>query len=286
MTRFACPRCNTILENVSGIATCPGCGQRLQAPGGTDGGGLSSSPEAAAEPQVRLVLGRAHVFWNCNVCRGPVDIPMDLRQQSVRCPHCSQRIGVPSVPAAALPPPPPAALLPQREAYPVSDPLPPPPRSVRSHRDDDWERDRPRRRRRPDYDNDDDDEFLRRRSAGAPDLHECMRKARSGLLCSLISLGCLFVALLIWIGGVAARIRPGREGILVFVIFIVVAVSFVLSLLGTVYSSRGLNPVNESNRGAATSGLVCGIIGLVISAIVGLFVMCVGLIFFATTRGL
>jgi hypothetical protein len=110
-----------------------------------------------------------------------------------------------------------------------------------------------------------------------------MRAASSGLMCSLISLGLLLLALVIAIAGSAVH-RPDRQGVVVFVIFIVVAVSFVLSLLGTIFSSRGLNPVNESNRGAATAGLVCGIIGLVISAIVGLFVMCIGLVMFSTTR--
>ena len=103
MTRFACPRCKTILEGVSGIATCSGCGQRLQVP--TVAAGPAAEPPSppqsraplsgaapAVEPVVRMVMGRAHVFWDCNLCRGPVDIPVDLRQQSVRCPHCSQRI--------------------------------------------------------------------------------------------------------------------------------------------------------------------------------------------------
>jgi hypothetical protein len=295
MTRFACPRCKTILEGVSGIATCTGCGQRLQVPAVAEGPAAtppgspssqawptSSEASPAAAPQVRMVMGRSHVFWDCNVCHGPVDIPVDLRQQSVRCPHCSQRIGVPALPAGALPPPPPPVLVPERETYPLSDPVPVAAPARRSRRDDDWERDRPRRRRRPREYDDDDDDFLTRPGPGAPDLPECMRKASSGLMCSLISLGCLFVALIIWIAGVAAGTRPDRQGILVFVIFIVVAIAFVLSLLGTVFSSRGLNPVNESNRGLATAGLVCGIIGLVISAIVGLFVMCIGLVIWST----
>jgi DNA-directed RNA polymerase subunit RPC12/RpoP len=293
MTRFACPRCKTMLENVTGIAVCPGCGQRLQVPGAAATVAEARPPvavpvfqsppaPASTEPQIRPVLGRSHVFWNCNLCRGPVDIPVDSKQQSVRCPHCSQRIAVPPVPASALPPPPPHALIPERDTYPVSDPAPPPTRVSRARRDDDWEPDRPRRRRlrRDDYG---DDDYLARSAAGAPDLPTVMRSASHGLACSLISLGLLFVALIIWIAGVAARTRPDRQGILVFMIFIVVAVSFVLSLLGTIFSSRGMNPVNESNRGAATGGLVCGIIGLVISAIVGLFVMCVGLVMFSTT---
>jgi DNA-directed RNA polymerase subunit RPC12/RpoP len=293
MSRFACPRCKTILENATGIAVCHGCGQRVQVPATTERAevvpqtaapaqAFQPPPEAAA-PQIRPVMGRSHVFWNCNLCRGPVDIPVDSRQQSVRCPHCSQRIAVPPVPASALPPPPPQALLPERATYPVADPSPPPAPVSRSRRDDDWEPDRPRRRRRRRDDDDDDDDFLARRE-DMPDLYTVRRAASQGLTCSLISLGLLFVALVIWIAGAAASNRPDRHGILVFVIFIVVAVSFVLSLLGTIFSSRGMNPVNESNRGMATGGLVCGIIGLVISAIVGLFVMCIGLFMFSTAQ--
>jgi DNA-directed RNA polymerase subunit RPC12/RpoP len=289
MARFACPRCRTILENVSGIAVCPGCGQRLQVPSAPLSEAVPAATAAlpagsgAAGPKIEQVMGRAHVFWHCEACGGQVDIPVDLRQQSVRCPHCSQRIGVPPLPAGAVPPAAPA-LVPERETYPLSEPPPSRAPAARSRRNDDWEPERPRRRRRPsyDYDDDDDDDFLRRRDRNAPDLPTCMRSASSGLMCSLISIGCLLLALVIWIVAIAARTGPDRQGILVFVIFIVIAVAFVLSLLGTIFSSRGLNPVNESNRGTATCGLVCGIIGLVISAIVGLFVMCVGLVIWST----
>jgi hypothetical protein len=47
-------------------------------------------------------------------------------------------------------------------------------------------------------------------------------------------------------------------------------VSFVLCLLGIVFGSRGMSHFNTDNRGVATGGLVCGIIGLILSSLFGL----------------
>jgi hypothetical protein len=186
------------------------------------------------------------------------------------------------VPAHLQPSPPPPVVMPrQEETYPLANPSPPVP-SSRSRRDRDWEpEERPRRRRRrAGYDDDDDDDDYIGRSTGL-DLHACTRAANSGLTCSLISLGLMVVSFVIWAAVASAGPPPNRQGVLVFILFIAVAIAFVLSLLGTIYSSRGMNPINETNRGVATSGLVCGIIGLVISAIVGLFVLCIGLVVFS-----
>lgn len=287
MIRFACPKCRTVLENEPGVKfSCPGCGQRLQAPMPAEnktvmGQLVDPAPAPVSPPvampadplpapvggdvQVRILMGREHVFWNCPLCQSPVDTPLDLRQPSVRCPHCSQKIAVPQVEGArkapAMPPP-------VEPEYITADQH----ESPRPYE----EADRPRRRKRfADYDDDEDYAPTYRRS-GAFDIQALMRASASGLTCSLIGLGMLLIVFLLWV--VAAGSRTGRgEGALVFFILVADVGSFILSLLGTVFSSRGLNPANDANRGLAIGGLVCGIVGLVISSIIGLVFLCIGL---------
>jgi DNA-directed RNA polymerase subunit RPC12/RpoP len=284
MIRFACPKCKTVLENEPGVKfSCPGCGQRLQAPLPPEnktvmGKLLEPTPAPASPPvavpvhpqptpadggvQLRILMGREHLFWNCPLCQNPVDTPLDLNQPSVRCPHCSQKIAVP-IPEGAgasrrsAPPEPEQASRHQREDFPPYG-----------------ESDRPRRRRRfADFDDDDNYEPAYRR--GDYDFHALARASSSGLTCSIIGLSLLLIVFLLFV--VDNNNIGGRRAPLVFFILLVDLGSFVLSLLGTIFSSRGLNPANESNRNLAVGGLVCGIIGLVISSVVGLVFTCVGL---------
>ncbi len=290
MGRFSCPRCKAILELASGTqATCATCGQRLQLPVSSEDAPAKKAAAAAPLlpteaksldiPETRLVLGRMHVFWHCPTCHGPVDIPLDLRQHSVRCPSCRERIPVPAV--AAVQPPLPSAR-PPAPAPPYRDPEPSHSRRSRRPREEDSERPRRRvRRANDDYDDDDDSDYRHRRSQPGPDQQTCARAASFGLTCSLISLGLIVLSTFVILVIQNAGMRPERQGILFVVSFIAVAIAFVMSLLGTIFSSRGMNPVNEINRGTATGGLVCGIIGLVISAIGGLIVSCAGFFFWA-----
>jgi DNA-directed RNA polymerase subunit RPC12/RpoP len=286
MIRFACPKCKTVLENEPGVKfSCPGCGQRLQAPMPPEnktvmGKLVEPSPVPASPPvalpadplpapaggdvQLRIIMGREHVFWNCPLCQNPVDTPLDLRQPSVRCPHCSQKIAVPQPPGAGVSRSTPPPLEPEyitrdldENSRPLSEPEPP-----------------RRRKRYADYD-DDVDDYVPAYRRPRYDIQSLVRASTSGLTCSLIGLGLLLIVFLLWV--VAAGPRAGRGEALVFFILLTDLGAFVLSLLGTIFSSRGLNPVNESNRGLAVGGLVCGIIGLVISSVVGLVFMCIGL---------
>jgi DNA-directed RNA polymerase subunit RPC12/RpoP len=309
MIRFACPKCKTVLENEPGTKfSCPGCGQRLQAPFPPenktvmgklmDGAGRGQAPFSAPEDnspmpkkvpdplpppvampadplpvpvggnvQLRIIMGREHVFWNCPLCQNPVDTPLDLRQMSVRCPHCSQKIAVPQPAGARMTPP----ATPPLEPESVTADQPEPRETSRPFE----EGGRPRRRRSrfADYD-DEPDDYVPSFRRGY-NVHDLVRASASGLTCSLIGLGLLLIVFLLWIA--AASSRPGRGEAFVFFILIAALGSFVLSLVGTIFSSRGLNPANETNRGQAVGGLVCGIIGLVLSSIIGLVFMCIGI---------
>ncbi len=314
MIRFMCPRCKAVLEQPDNAAgqkmACPACNQRLQvplpaenktvlgsavenapplsaaagsavveavpvtpAPGGAE---LPAPAAASARVQIRLVMGREHIFWPCPLCQNQVDVPQDLGQLAVRCPHCARKIEVPypqgAPPRRAPPPPserPPPPPPPPRSPAPYP-PDPPLSREVgRSRYDDDWDRPPPRRRYEDDYYG----PPRYRRSGQSPD--QAARAAVAGLICSMISLGLLLVTLFIWV--LAAERRSTAESLLCLML-IVVGASFVLGLLGTIFSSRGLYPENVHNRGAAVAGLVCGIIGLVISSLVG-FILLVAVMF-------
>jgi hypothetical protein len=144
-------------------------------------------------------------------------------------------------------------------------------------------RDRPRRRRFADFADDSGDEAYSRRirRGSSADLTACMRAANSGLTCSLLGLGFLLIAFFLWLVMAGAQPRPGTKQFLVVLTLLTVLGSFLLCLLGVIFSGRGLKPINESNRGVAIAGLVSGIIGLIISSVVGLVLMCVGLVLLA-----
>jgi DNA-directed RNA polymerase subunit RPC12/RpoP len=317
MIRFACPRCKSVHERPDSVAgtkfACPSCGQRLEVPlhpesktvmgnpMGTEVPGAAVPPAPppvpGADVQVRTVQGREHVFWYCPLCQSQVDVALDLGQSTTRCPHCSKRIAVPQPTAAAAPPfavPPAGQPIPFAPPYVTSQnpggtsparrggeaPEPPPVPEARS------------RRRDRDDDDDDDDDFpsIERRAPrrGRYSKEVSARAASSGLVCALISLGLLLVTFVLWVvaaGNARHRMGPDGEQPLFVVAFLVILGSFVLAILGIVFSSRGLDESNTYNRGQATAGLVCSIISLVIGSVLGLFLMCVGIFLMSAHPG-
>jgi hypothetical protein len=119
----------------------------------------------------------------------------------------------------------------------------------------------------------DDDDFRHSRPRSRRDAQAAARAAVSGLTCSLISLGLLVLILVIWAMVAQSRAGPAVRSFLSLLALVTVLGCFVLSLLGTIFSNRGLDPANEVNRGVAVAGLVCGIIALVISATAGLILL-------------
>lgn len=302
MIRFACPRCKAVLERPDEVGgttfACPGCGQRLQAPPARQ----PSQPIASTAPppgqvEVRKVDGREHVFWNCPLCQGHVDIALDLGQAAVRCQHCSQKIAVPtpSAPATAPAPPPPVLPPPLPSSFlkassnpeppssrkaeppiPMMPPEPPPPRIKRRDRDRDYD---------DDYDDDDYPSIARRGPRGRYSREAAAKAASSGLVCSLVSLALLLLSFVLWVVAMSNHRRMGEGEPMIVVILLVVLGSFVLSIMGIVFSSRGLDESNDYNRGQATAGLVCGIISVAIGSIVGLFFLCVGMVMLSMPGG-
>jgi hypothetical protein len=88
-------------------------------------------------------------------------------------------------------------------------------------------------------------------------------------------LGLSFVLWVIMINNQNAGVRTQP---LVLVIGVVVFVSLIFSLLGMIFSSRGLDESNRYKRGQATAGLVCGIVAVVVGSVVGFFTFCMGLL--------
>jgi hypothetical protein len=300
--RFACPRCKTVIERADHEAgakfSCTGCGQRLQVPGSVNktappgaanwdwvGGAVGVAPVADAPPpgdvQVRLVRGREHITWPCPLCHTQVSVALDLCMATVRCPQCTKRIDVPRAPESSAQ---------QFKTAPAPDVLPvvEPPRRFRGYDDDsrdgrredyrdDYD-DRPRRRRSR-YEDDDYEPRIRRYTAsGRPaSEEECARSSTTGFLCAVIGIALLLVAAIIWVVMVAEGPR-GQASPLVFLILLIGIISFVLGLIGVVFSSRGLDPINQRNRGIAVAGLVCGILGMVVGLIGSIFFFCIGLV--------
>jgi hypothetical protein len=246
------------------------------------GGAVGVAPLAETPPagdvQVRLVRGREHVTWPCPLCQAQVSVALDLGQVTVRCPQCTKRIDVPSVPSETRGQfrAEPANVPPVSDSFPLA---PPEPRGD-SSREKDYD-DRPRRRRSRYEDDDDDYEPRIRRytASGRPASEdECARSSTTGFLCSIISIVLLFIAVIIWIALVAEGARGGQANPFVFLILLIGIISFVMGLIGLIFSSRGLDPINQRNRGLAVAGLVCGILGMVVGLIGSIFFFCVGLV--------
>jgi predicted Ser/Thr protein kinase len=102
------------------------------------------------------------------------------------------------------------------------------------------------------------------------------RAAVGGMLCSMGGLLLLVLAVIVGVFAEAGWRRSG--GSFVWVSLALVIVSFILCLLGTVFGSRGMNPANGENRGLAVTGLACGIVGMVLGTLAGLFFFCAGML--------
>lgn len=257
MIRFACPRCKSILQHADGGAetpfNCPCCGQRLQVPQVAD-----------AVPAVP----------------SPAD---DLPPASAASPPQAEAKGTALPPPASVPPP----------LAPADESASPPEKNIIPFRDEDSDGpqtpprlSRSRRRSWDDEGDDDSDDHeipSITRTAGRRGRYTreaAARAASAGLVFSLIALGLLVVTFVVWL--VAARGLRGRAADrqpFLVIALVVVLVSFVLAIVGTVFSTRGLDESNTYNRGQATTGVVCGIISLVIASLVGLFFLCVGMMF-------
>jgi hypothetical protein len=278
--------------------SCPDCGQSLQVPlpepNKTVLGNLlpaeqlappqsktapapasSMPPPISGKIEVRLFQGRQHVYWPCDFCKTELNMPLGSTGLSVECRGCKRFVQVPEVPASSRPVP--APLPPP----PMSPPPPPPePRQPRyaSRREDDYDEEddyddepAPPRRRRRYFSRSWEDRPFR---ANPYTLRQLTRAATGSLICSLLGLGLSFFAVLLFLIVVDSRPhwqnRPDQTGIMVLALMMLI-VSFVLSLVGVIFGSRGMNHINTENRGVATAGLVCGIIGLIISSLLGLF---------------
>lgn len=253
MIRFACPRCKSILvQPDSGAGTafaCPSCGQRLHVP----------------------TVAKAN--------DNPASTPVATQQPppaSLTPPTVALSSAAPSEPSSL----PPKAALPARAG--------PPPLDTSQDSDDLSPGDaRPRRRswdREEDEDHEDDDVPSITRTSGRRGRYSretAARAASSGFVVSLISLGLLVVTFIVWL--VAARGMRGRGPAdrqpLVVIALVMVLASFVLAIVGIIFSTRGLDESNSYNRGQGTAGVVCSIIALVIASLVGLFFLCIGMMF-------
>jgi DNA-directed RNA polymerase subunit RPC12/RpoP len=270
MIRFACPRCKAVLEREPEAAgkemNCVTCGQRLVIPAALvpqPSPVPPSVPPADRSPvKIEAILGRDFVFWDCPHCHNPVDVPV-ASGAAVRCPDCGQRIAVPvvasrSTPAAPTPAVRPAAAKATRMSQaPV--------------------REAPTRAGPRDRTEDERDVRFPRRRYNDVESRMAARGAIAGLSSSLASLGLLLLSFVLWILTIQAPRSRVRS--VLFIVFMIVSVSFILSFLGIIFGSRGTSPANETNRGMGVAALVCGIIALVLSSLVGMLVTCAGWVF-------
>ena len=97
------------------------------------------------------------------------------------------------------------------------------------------------------------------------------RAALHGMVYSLIAMGLLLISLFLWVLTMQHGQNPREAGSALLMLILLSLGSFIMGLLGTVFSSRGMDAGNTYNRGKAVTGLVCGIIALVIGTIFLLF---------------
>lgn len=92
-----CPKCNTYFPTPSGQAKiCPSCSTVLSQ--GDKPGGSGPAPNvtilAESQPKIQYV---------CPRCRNTLESPASFAGQKVNCPHCGQRLQIPSAPASQQP---------------------------------------------------------------------------------------------------------------------------------------------------------------------------------------
>lgn len=247
MIRFACPRCKAIFERPDSAAgstfACVSCGQALQVPAAATGA-APASPLPAVEPAATPPPA--------------APLPPPILPPTYVTAHPETTRPTPSSEERA------PRRIPDRE---------PEPRRRPSRRP--WGRDR------DDEDDDYDDDLVRRPTRSRYSREVAIKAATSGFVCALIGLALLVIAFILFI--VITRRPPGARDMdpLFFVIVLTTVGSFIMGLMGTVFSARGLDESNNLNRGFAVAGLVCSIIDLVLASIAGLILLCFGLVFWS-----
>ena len=224
----------------------------------------------------------------CPRCKAVLEQPDNAAGTTFVCFSCGQRLQMPFIHERTTPVDPGAKNLPSLAIPAVQvPPIPPPPVPAIGPSPSSTATPQPSlapqpRSRRDPEDGAEDEYFpsIARRSPGRGRYSQqaAAKAASSGLVCSLVSLAMLLLSLILW--GVIVQRPGGRfagQGEFVVVILFVILGSFVLSLLGIVFSSRGLDESNSYNRGQASAGLVCGILAMLIGAVVGLFFFCAGI---------
>ena len=221
------------------------------------------------------------IRFACPRCKTVHERPENEAGSKFACPNCQQRLQVPL--------PPENKTMIGSLVAPGRNPIAPPPAVPREPRpvttipvaNDAWDDEPvapPRRSRRADYDDDFDIARPSSRAGRGYALEECTRAANVGFLCALVSLGLIFAAMIVWLVIVAEHPRSREMAPFVFLILAIGIASFVLGLIGTIFASRGLDPVNTHNRGLAIAGLICGILGMVIGLIGSAIFFCIGMV--------
>ena len=246
MIRFACPRCKTVLERPDLES-----GTKLSCPG------CQQRLQVPALPENKTILG-------------------DLVSPTASPAEPGPMMGIKVVPLPDAPAPLPPATPPR------------PPMGSGARVRDDWDDadDGPRRPRRADRDLDElDIERRPGRGRSGYDTEASIRSATVGFWCSMVGVGLIFTGMLLWLVMVSER-RAFRRDMdpFVFLILALGLVSFVLGLVGTIFSGRGLDPSNTQNRGLAIAGLICGILGMIVGLIGSLIFFCIGMFIMALPR--
>ena len=233
------------------------------------------------------------IRFGCPRCKAVLERPDSDAGSKLSCPSCQQRLQIPLPPehktvvgnlmgaeSAGI------KAGPLTGSKPPAIPPEPRPLTTLPVAHDAWEdsrEDRPRRgeRARRDIDDDDEREGPRARSERGYSLEDCTRAATVGFVCSLVSMGLIFTAMLLWMVLISERPHGRQVDPFVFLILALGLGSFVMGLIGVIFASRGLDRINTQNRGLAVTGLVCGIIGMVIGLIGSTFFFCVGMVLMA-----
>lgn len=238
------------------------------------------------------------IRFACPRCKTVLERPEHESGTKFACPGCQQRLQVPALPEnktilgnLVLPTTPSAdekptmgikvGPLPVAPGAATPPALPTPRPSAQDSWDDPAD-DSPRRSRHGDRAIDDYDiERPPSRSRGGYDTESSARAASVGFWCSMVSLGLTFTAMIIWLVVAAERPRGRDMDPFVFLILALGLASFVLGLVGTIFSGRGLDQVNTQNRGLAIAGLICGILGMIIGLVGSVIFFCIGMFLMA-----
>jgi len=244
MIQCTCPSCQATLELPDHLGNtafgCPGCGKSFVVP-------AANSENALRQSFMERLL----------------HTPDGAQPGAVPMPPPGAKIGTPPPPAQSssshpAPEPPPLA----------RRPLAAPPEPPAAWMDDEPIRERPYYRE-DDYP---DDDFDDPRPRGGYSRDQAVRSAAWGMSLSMVGLIGILIGIFVFV--FSSRRGPGGLNALEAVTLILAIgalLSFAFTLMGIVFSSRGMDRSNDHNRGMAVAGLVCGILGLVLSVVFGSF---------------